>query len=52
MIWKINASIWFHCMKKRMSNLFEDKRKDKATEGTHSLEPHKGHTIGEFVIVA
>ena len=27
---KINASIWFYCIKKKMTSFIEDKRKDKA----------------------
>ena len=27
---KINALIWFYCIKKKMTNFIEDKRKDKA----------------------
>ena len=27
---KINASIWFHCMKKATTSLIEDKKKDRA----------------------
>ena len=30
LIRKINALVWFRCLKKKTTNLIEDKRKDKA----------------------
>ena len=52
LIGKINASIWFHCMKKDDNSLTEDKWNDKEQK-VHTLsEPQKAHPTGELVIVA
>ena len=40
-IQKINVLIWFCFLKKKTTNLNEDKRK----EGTHSSEPQKAHLV-------
>jgi len=50
LIWKINTSVWFRCMKKK--NLMEDKRNQRGANAPHSLEPQKAHPNGKFVVVA
>ena len=42
LIRKINASIWFRWMKKKTSNLIEDKRKDKV-QRAHTRRNPKRH---------
>ena len=49
--WKINASIWCHCIKKKKKSLKKDKKNNEGTEDPHSLEPQKAHPTGEFVVV-
>jgi len=45
--WKINASIWFCCMK-NMKSLVEEQW---GAEAPHLLEPQKTHLTCEFVVV-
>ena len=47
--WKVNTSIWFHCMKKK--SLMKDKRNNEGAEAPHSSESQKAHPTGEFVVV-
>jgi len=48
--WKINALIWFHCIKVKKS-LMEDKRHNQV-QRPHTRQNPKTHLTGEFVVVA
>ena len=45
---KINASVWFQCLKKKTTNLIEKIR----CTGRTLVEPQKAHPTSEFVVVA
>jgi len=50
--WKINTSIWFHCMKKKKKSLMEDKRNNEAQKPYTRWNPQKAHLTGKFVVLA
>ena len=51
LIRKINELIWLRWMKKKTSNLIEDKRIDKVQRAYTHRNPKKHISTGEFVIV-